>query len=204
MLISNNLCFKNSFLFNKLFTNIKTEKEKMLNEELYNANDEELLNLRQKARNLIFEFNNSHPNELNKRKDLLQKIFNTKNDFFIEPPLHVDYGINTKIGDGTFFNFNCIILDVCNVEIGEKCLIAPNVSILTATHPIDPKIRLTGLELCKKIKIGNNVWLGGGCIICPGVKIGNNVTIGAGSVVNKNIPDNSVAVGNPIKIIKKV
>ena len=122
----------------------------------------------------------------------------------IRPPLFVDYGKNIHIGSGTFINFNLTALDVVEIRIGEDCQIGPNVQLLTPMHPLDPKLRRVGLEAGSPITIGDNVWLGGGVIVCPGVSIGDNSVIGAGAVVTRNIPANSVAVGNPARVIKQL
>lgn len=123
-------------------------------------------------------------------------------DVNIRPPLSVDYGKNIHIGAGTFINFNLTALDVVEIRIGRNCQIGPNVQLLTPTHPLDPDLRRDGLEAGAPITIGDNVWLGGGVIVCPGVTIGDNSVIGAGGVVTKDIPANSVAVGNPARVIK--
>lgn len=122
----------------------------------------------------------------------------------IRPPLFVDYGKNIHIGSGIFINFNLPALDVVKIRIGEDCQIGPNVQLLTPMHPLDPKLRRDGLEAGSPITIGDNVWLGGGVIVCPGVSIGDNSVIGAGAVVTRNIPANSVAVGNPARVIKQL
>lgn len=183
---------------------IKSEKEKMLAGDYYNASDEELVKERDYARNLTFEFNHLRPDEKEKKQEILKQLFNAKGSFYIEAPFNCDYGYNIEIGENFYANYGCIILDVNKVKIGENVLLAPNVQIYTAAHPIDPKERLTGKEYAKPIVIGNNVWVGGGTIICPGVKIGDNVTIGAGSVVTKDVPDNVIAVGNPCRVIKRI
>jgi maltose O-acetyltransferase len=183
---------------------MKSEKEKMLAGDLYNACDEELINERKYAKNLTFEFNNTKPIEKEKRQEILKQLITTKGSFHIEAPFNCDYGYNIEVGENFYANCGCTILDVTKVKIGDNVLLAPNVQIYTATHPIDPIERLTGKEYGKPIVIGNNVWIGGGSIICPGVKIGDNVTIGSGSVVTKDIPDNVIAVGNPCRVIKKI
>lgn len=184
---------------------MKTEKEKMLSCELYDASDSELTKERAKAREIVYDFNNTKPGEHNYRCDLLKKLFgNIKSSICIEPPFHCDYGYNIEVGENFYVNFGCIFLDVNKIKIGDNVLIAPNVQLYTASHPVDPTVRLTFKELGFPITIGNNVWIGGGSIICPGVTIGNNVTIGAGSVVTKDIPDNVVAAGNPCRVIKKL
>lgn len=183
---------------------MQSEKEKMLAGLLYNSLDEELVKEREYARGLTFEFNQTRPDEIEKRKQLIRRLLHARGSFYIEPPFHCDYGYNIEIGDNFYANFGCVILDVNTVRIGDNALLAPNVQIYTATHPTDPAQRLTGRELAKPIVIGDNVWIGGGAILCPGVTVGNNVTIGAGSVVTRNIPDNVIAAGNPCRIIRNV
>lgn len=183
---------------------MKTEKDKMLSGEYYDSSDEELTNERDYARGLLFEFNHTSPGEKEKKQHVLRQLIKAKGSFYIEVPFYCDYGYNIEIGEDFFANFGCIILDVNKVKIGDNVLLGPNVQIYTASHPTDPKERITGKEFGKSIVVGNNVWIGGGTIICPGVKIGDNVTIGAGSVVIKDIPDNVVAAGNPCKVIKEI
>lgn len=183
---------------------MKSEKEKMLAGDFYYAGDEELIKEREYARNLTFEFNHSRPREKEKRQEILKQLITTKGSFHIEAPFYCDYGYNIEVGENFYANYGCTILDVNKVKIGDNVLLAPNVQIYTATHPIDPMERLIGKEYAKPIVIGNNVWIGGGAIICPGVKIGDNVTIGAGSVVTKDIPDNVIAVGNPCSVIRNI
>lgn len=182
----------------------KSEKEKMLSGEYYSADDQELIAERDHARKLTFEYNNTKPDEKEKRLEILKQLINAKGSLHIEPPFYCDYGYNIEVGENFYANCGCIILDVGKVKIGDNVLLAPNVQVYTAMHPTDPLERLTGKENAKPITIGNNVWVGGGAIICPGVRIGDNVTIGAGSVVTKDIPGNVIAVGNPCKIIKKI
>jgi maltose O-acetyltransferase len=183
---------------------MRSEKEKMLAGELYNAADEELVSEREHARNLLYEFNHTIPGEKEKRQEIIKQLIVAKDSFYIEAPFNCDYGYNIEVGDNFYANYGCIILDVNKVSIGDNVLLAPNVQIYTAAHPIDPFERLTGKEFAKPVSIGDNVWIGGEAIICPGVKIGNNVTIGAGSVVTKDIPDNVVAVGNPCRVIRRI
>ena len=125
-------------------------------------------------------------------------------NLWIQPPFYYDYGTNIITGEGVFFNFNCVVLDVMEVNIGSKTMFGPNVQIYTATHPLDYKIRNTGLEYAKPITIGENVWVGGSVVICPGITIGDNSIIGAGSVVTKSIPANVIAAGNPCKVIRNL
>lgn len=181
---------------------MKSEKEKMLSGEYYNSRDEELVRERYCAREMLFEFNNSHPKEKN-GMDILKRLIKAKGSFYVEAPFYCDYGYNIELGDNFYANFGCTILDVNKVVIGDNVLLGPNVQIYTATHPTDPKERITGIEYGKPVIIGNNVWIGGSTIILPGIKIGDNVTIGAGSVVTKDIPDNVIAVGNPCRVIRE-
>lgn len=183
-----------------------SEKEKMLNCELYNANyDEELINERMKAKDLCFLYNELKPSMINERNELIKKILGkTKEKYVIEQPFICDYGYNIEIGENFYANHNLIILDPAKVIFKDNVFIGPNCSFYTAFHPLEYNIRNEGLEQAKPIIVGNNVWLGGNVIVLPGVSIGDNVVIGAGSVVTKDIPSNSLAVGNPCKVIKKL
>ena len=183
---------------------IKTEKEKMLNEEYYDASGEELTKEREYAKDLCYDYNHTRPSEKEKLKNIIKKLFkSTGQNYRINPPFFCDYGYNISIGENFYSNYNLIILDVCEVNIGNNVFIGPNVGIYTAGHPVNIELRNDGLEYGKKIKIGNNVWIGGNVCILPGVTIGDNVTIGAGAVVTKNIPSNVTAFGNPCKVHKK-
>lgn len=183
---------------------MKTEKEKMLASELYNGADPELLRERMRARSLTRLFNETIETDLEYRKQLLKQLFGSTGDnIFIEPTFRCDYGYNIHVGDNFFANFDCIMLDVCEIRIGDNCMLAPGVHIYTAEHPLDSKTRISGLESGRPVTIGDNVWIGGRSIINPGVTIGNNVVIGSGSVVTKDIPDNVIAAGNPARIIKQ-
>ena len=182
-----------------------TEKEKMINEELYLAYDKELVKERDLIKDLCFELNNTSPSHREKRIRIIEKIFNnTGNNPLVESPFHCDYGYNITVGDNFYANHNLVILDVCKVNIGNNVMIGPNAGIYTAGHPIDPISRKQGLEFGKPITIGNDVWIGGNVVILPGVTIGDNIVIGAGSVVTKDIPSNVVAVGNPCRVIKEI
>lgn len=182
-----------------------TEKEKMLNGEIYNAYDENLIPLRNKARHLTKEYNNTDPEECEKRHDILKKLFGKiGGNFEIEPPFYCDYGFNMEIGENFYANFNFLVLDDGLVKIGDDVLIGPNVNIFTASHLLNPKLRPKNGDFTKKVTIGNNVWIGGGSIINPGVTIGDNSVIGSGSVVTKDIPANVLAVGSPCRVIKDI
>ncbi len=183
-----------------------TEKEKMLDGQLYDANyDNELVNERQKCKNLCHEYNSLSPDKIEDRKNLLKQILGkTGEDFWIEQNFWCDYGYNIEIGENFYANHNCVMLDPAKITFGDNVFIAPNCGFYTAGHPLDFEKRNKGLEYAYPIKVGNNVWIGGNVCVMPGITIGNNVVIGAGSVVTKDIPSNSVAVGNPCKVIKKL
>ncbi|MEY8446510.1 chorismate mutase [Enterococcus ratti] len=182
---------------------IKTEKEKMIAGELYFANDPELVADRQLARRQSKEINQAEKAEI--RSQLLKEAFGqTGEKIYMEPTINFDYGYNIFVGENFYANFNCTFLDVSTIEIGDNCLFAPNVQLYTATHPLHPVKRNSGLEYAKPIKIGNNVWLGGGVIVTPGVTLGDNVVVGAGSVVTTSFPKNVVIAGNPARIIKRI
>ena len=182
-----------------------TEKEKMLSGEMYNPLDQELTKDRLKARLLFQEINLLNDNDKEKRNKLCYDLLqNVEEGLWIEPPFYCDYGYNIKAGKNLFMNFNCCILDVAEVKIGNNCMMGPNVQIYTATHPLEADKRNSGREFAKRIFIGDNVWIGGHAVINPGVSIGNNVVIGAGSVVTKSFPDNVFIAGNPAKVIKTI
>jgi maltose O-acetyltransferase len=182
-----------------------TEKEKMLSGRLYLASDPELIGDRKLSRNFARIYNSTTEEEDQKRLEILRQWLGKVDlKIEIEPPFYCDYGTNILVGNNFYANFGCVILDCNTVEIGDNVLLAPYVQIYTAHHPVNPELRLRGRELASPIKIGSNVWIGGGAIICPGITIGDNTTIGAGSVVVKDIPSNTIAVGNPCKVIRAV
>lgn len=177
----------------------------MLANEPYWANDPELVELRLAAAQHLHRFDRSAPQDSEARAQIVTDLLGAVGPGCeIYPPFHCDYGKHIKAGKNLYINVNCTILDCNRVTIGDDVLIAPNVQIYTAYHPIDPAVRLTGVEMAAPITIGHNVWLGGGAIVCPGVTIGDNTTIGAGSVVTKSMPSNVVAVGNPCRVIRAV
>ncbi|CAM6091608.1 unnamed protein product [Calypogeia fissa] len=186
---------------------LRSERDKALAGDLYDSNDPELRQLRNRARRLQRRYNQTTEEEEEAREAILKEWLGSKGEgVYLEPPFTCDYGGNLYIGDFTYMNFDCVVLDVCRVDIGSHVKFGPKVQIYTATHPLDGTQRTTPpyLEGGKPIKIGNNVWLGGGCIICPGVSIGDNSTIGAGAVVTKNVPANVLAAGNPARVIKEL
>jgi maltose O-acetyltransferase len=180
-----------------------TEKEKMLAGLPYDAWDETLLKNRMNAKAVCHQFNLADPTKLNERMAILKGLLCIKDQAHMEPNFFCDYGYNIDIGSNFYSNHNLTIVDVCKVTIGNNVLFGPHVMISTGTHPLDP-IERQKTEYGSSISIGNDVWVGGNVSILPGVKVGNNCVIGAGSVVNRDIPDNSVAVGNPCRVIKSV
>ena len=151
------------------------------------------------------EFNDCNVRNLEEKKSILEKLFQKRIDtVLIEPNFYCDYGFNIHLGKNFYSNHNLVILDANKVEFGNNVFIGPNCGFYTSGHPLDYKTRNKGLEYAKPIKVGNNVWFGGNVCVLPGVTIGDNVVIGAGSVVNKDIPSNVVAVGNPCKVVKEI
>jgi maltose O-acetyltransferase len=184
---------------------MKTEKEKMLAGELYNALDKQLSEERVKARLLIKALNDTREDQTDERSRILKELLpNAGEGLWLQPPFYCDYGYNITLGQNVFFNFNCVVLDVAPVIIGSRTLFGPNVQIYTATHPVNYKERASGLEFAKPITIGEDVWVGGSAVICPGVKIGDRSIIGAGSVVTRGIPDDVFAAGNPCRVIRSL
>ncbi len=137
-------------------------------------------------------------------KKIVKELLGKSEEAWINPPFYCDYGSHIEVGKNFFANYNCTIIDVAKVKIGDNCQMAPNVAIYTAGHPVYPDTRNSAFEYGKEVTIGDNVWLGGNTVVCPGVHIGNNVVIGAGSVVTKDIPDWSIAAGNPCRVIRKI
>jgi maltose O-acetyltransferase len=183
---------------------MKTEKEKMLSGENYFSNDKELSLDRNKAKKLLHKLNiTEYLMNGNARNILKELLPNAHKRIYIEPPFHCDYGYNIQLGEMVYFNVNCVVLDAAKVTIGNNVFIGPGVHIYTATHPTDAMERRK-TEFAKPIFIGNDCWIGGNTVICPGVTVGDGCTIGAGSVVTKDIPANSLAVGNPARVIKKL
>ena len=184
---------------------MKTEKEKMLAGEMYNPADPVLLQERDEARRKVRIYNQTLETEGEKRTQLLKELLgSTGENIYMEPNIRFDYGYNTHVGENFFANFDCTILDVCKVKVGDNCMFGPGVHIYTATHPLNPIERNSGKEYAKPITIGNNVWIGGSAVINPGVTIGDNVVIASGAVVTKDVPDNVVVGGNPAKVIKQI
>ena len=181
------------------------QKERMLAGLPYKAWLDGLSEERMENKRKIYDYNLTRPDDVEKQDEIIRSILGKAGkNVHIEAPFHCDYGKNITVGDNFFANYNCTILDVGNVVIGDNVMFAPNVSIYTAGHPIHPDSRNSGYEYGIAITIGDNVWVGGNVVITPGVKIGNNVVIGAGSVVTKDLPDNVIAVGNPCRVLREI
>lgn len=178
------------------------EKQKMIAGLPYQPADEILRADRLRARQLLHRYNHSAPEEKAERTAILDTLFGHSAGAYIEPNFRCDYGYNIFLGREFYANFDCVMLDVCPIHIGDNCMLAPGVHIYTATHPLDAAERISGVEYGKPVTIGHNVWIGGRAIINPGVTIGDNAVIASGAVVVKNVPANVVVGGNPARIIK--
>lgn len=166
--------------------------------------DKEVFEEQKRARRLTQAMNTADRSDFDTISKIVKELLGKSENAFINPPFYCDYGDHIEVGKNFFANYNCTILDVARVVIGDNCQFAPNVSIYTAGHPLHPDTRNTLYEYGIEVTIGDNVWVGGNTVICPGVHIGSNSVIGAGSVVTKDIPDWSVAAGNPCKVIRKI
>ena len=183
---------------------MRTERQKMLAGERYDPMDTELVEGRVRARDLCQTLNSSRDAEEEKRRGILTELFGRGGDtVWMQPPFFCDYGSNIELGERVFFNFNCVVLDVCKVKIGDFTLFGPAVQILTPMHPWNAFQRRKE-EFGKPIEIGSDVWVGGGAIILPGVHIGSQTVIGAGSIVTRDMPEGVFAAGNPCRVVRKV
>ncbi|WP_273126775.1 maltose acetyltransferase domain-containing protein [Bacillus weihaiensis] len=184
---------------------MKSEKQKMVDGELYVAADPKLVKDRMQARKLTRQFNQTEETEETVREELLKTLLgSTGKNLYIEPTFRCDYGFNIHVGENFYANFDCVFLDVCKITIGDNCMVAPGVHIYTATHPLDPIERNSGKEYGIPVKIGDNVWIGGKAVINPGVSLGNNIVVASGAVVTKSFPSNVVIGGNPARVIKEL
>ena len=183
---------------------MQSERQKMIAGELYDPLDGELVAARERARDLCRQLNSMSDAESDERRRLLAELFGAGGDtVWMQPPFFCDYGSNIALGERVFFNFNCVVLDVCPVTIGSFSLFGPAVQIYAATHPFDAELRRRQ-EFGKPVEIGSDVWVGGGAIILPGVRIGSRAVIGAGSVVTRSIPDAVFAAGNPCRVVREI
>jgi maltose O-acetyltransferase len=181
-----------------------TEREKMIAGELYDPLDPELSAARERARDLCQTLNATRESDREARRAILRDLFAKGGDtVWMQPPFFCDYGSNIELGERVFFNFNCVVLDVCPIRIGDFTLFGPAVQIYTPMHPLDPVLRRSQ-EYGKPVTIGSDVWVGGGALILPGVTIGSRSVIGAGSVVTRDIPEAVFAAGNPCRVIRQL
>lgn len=183
---------------------MQTERQKMVAGEPYNPMDPELLEARQRARDLCQALNATREVQQEERRRILGQLLAAGGDTaLVQPPFFCDYGWNIELGEQVFFNFNCVVLDVCPVRIGSHVFFGPAVQIYTPLHPLNAELRRRE-EYGQAVEIGSDVWVGGGAIILPGVRVGSRTVIGAGSVVTRDIPDGVLAVGNPCRVIREI
>ncbi|PVU94332.1 hypothetical protein BB561_002637 [Smittium simulii] len=183
---------------------VKTERQKMLDGELYLCRDPDLVAGRKRAKALVKELQEAYHDDKERIRITKALLGTADDDTYLEKNAYFDYGVNTHIGKSFYMNANCVFLDCAKITIGNNVMLAPNVQLYTATHPLNAKERNSGLELAYPITIGNDVWIGGGAIVLPGVTIGNGAVVGSGAVVTKDVPDNVVVAGNPAKVIKHI
>lgn len=182
-----------------------TVKERMESGKLYRSDDPSLLEEQLRCNELVYDFNATRPSQADLRRELLGKIFaDVGEGCWVEPPLRANWGIHTHLGDHVYANFNLTLVDDTHVYIGDSVMIGPNVTISAAGHPVDPDLRREVYQYNLPIRIGENVWIGAGAVILPGVTIGKNSVIGAGSVVNRDIPENVVALGVPCRVLREI
>ena len=183
---------------------MNSERQKMLAGELYNPFDPDLTAARERARDLCQDLNATREAQHEERRQILRELFGRGGDtVWMQPPFFCDYGSNIELGERVFFNFNCVVLDVCFVRIGSFSLFGPAVQIYTPVHPFNAELRRRE-EFGKPVEIGSDVWVGGGAIILPGVRIGSGAVVGAGSVVTRDVPENVFAAGNPCRVIREI
>jgi maltose O-acetyltransferase len=181
-----------------------SQRERMLAGELYDPFDAELVAGRRRARELCRRLNASSEEEEEARRRILLELFGCGGDsVWMQPPFFCDYGTNIELGERVFFNFNCVVLDVCPVRIGSFSLFGPAVQIYTPMHPLDAELRRRE-EFGKPVEIGSDVWVGGGAVILPGVRIGARAVVGAGSVVTRDVPAGVFAAGNPCRVVREI
>ena len=180
-------------------------KDKLHTQQLFFCNDAKLIEEQTKCLDLLYDFNQTRPSEMQRRQKIMLSLFADVGDnCYIEPPLHANWGIHTHLGHNVYANFNLTLVDDTHIYIGNYVMIGPNVTIATAGHPIDPELRKKEAQFNIPVNIGDNVWIGANSVILPGITIGTNTVIGAGSIVTKDIPDNVVAVGNPCRVLRDI
>jgi maltose O-acetyltransferase len=180
-------------------------KERMLRGELYVADDPDLAADHARAQRLLDRYNATGHDEQAERDELLRELLGSVGEgVVVKPAFRCDYGTYVSIGDGSFLNYDCVMLDIAPIAIGARCWLASCVQLLAATHPIDPIPRRDGWEYGAPITLADNVWLGGGVIVCPGVTIGEHTVVGAGAVVTRDLPAGVVAYGNPARVVREI
>ena len=180
------------------------DMRKRRNMQMAYISDEAVMEEQAECRKILQKLNFMDRSDFDGISEVVTELFGKSDGACVNPPFYCDYGSHIEVGKNFFANYNCTILDVAKVTIGDNCFMAPNVAIYTAGHPIYPDVRSAMWEYGKQVTIGDNVWIGGNTVICPGVHIGSNVIIGAGSVVTKDIPDWAVAAGNPCKVLRMI
>ncbi len=181
-----------------------SEREKMLAGELYDPMDADLVAARTRARDLCQALNATREAESEQRRVILRELFSRGGEsVWMQPPFFCDYGSNIELGERVFFNYNCVVLDVCRVRIGDFTLFGPGAQILTPLHPLDAELRRRQ-EFGKPVEIGSDVWVGAGALVLPGVRIGSRSVIGAGSVVTRDVPEGVLAAGNPCRVMRSI
>ena len=183
-----------------------TTRERMQNGYLYDPGESDILEEQQECLEKLYDFNATRPSEMKKREEMLKDMFaEIGENCYIEPPFHANFGgKHVHFGDWVYANFNLTLVDDSDIFVGNNVMFAPNVIVATAGHPILPELREKGIQFNIPVHIGNNVWIGAGSVILPGVTIGDNTVIGAGSVVTKDNPSDSVAYGNPCKVVREI
>jgi maltose O-acetyltransferase len=183
----------------------RSEKERMLNGDPYDATDPDLAADRERARDLTAQYNDTAAGDGETRRELLDDLFGSVGEgVAIEPPFRCDYGYNVHVGDGFYANFDCVFLDVRRIEIGRNCLIGPGTHVYAATHPIDAETRSEGLESGEPVTVGDDVWIGGKAVLNPGVAVGDGSVIAAGAVVVEDVPAGVVVGGNPATVLREL
>lgn len=184
---------------------MRSQLERMLSGDLYNAMTEEFEKIARKKTRLLEKYSQTGFGDHKERTEILAELFNKNGrNTFIKAPFYCDYGFNISIGENFFANYDCIMMDNARITIGDNVLFGPRVGLYTVGHPVDVEVRASGLEFCKEIVIGNDVWLGANVVVNPGVTIGDNTIIGSGSVVTKDIASDVIAAGNPCRIIRAI